>query len=201
MRARTAVIVSGLVAMLVLSGCAAPSPGSEQSAKSKEATKTVAATQTVKPAQETTVVTDGKRDIAGVIAASESLSTFEQILKASGLEPALKSKKRRLTVFAPTDAAFSRLGTAAVDALLQPENKAKAQQLVRAHMVMEAVPMDQLATIRTALTFEGQRLRIGRKGSTIVINKKVTVKKGNIRARNGLVDAVDGVLLPPGFKP
>ena len=63
-------------------------------------------------------------NIVEVAAKAGKFNTLLTAAKAAGLAGAL-SGKGPFTVFAPTDAAFAKLGDAAIGDLLKPENKDK----------------------------------------------------------------------------
>jgi uncharacterized surface protein with fasciclin (FAS1) repeats len=208
MRRDVGFVAVGVALTVLLSGCGKfienGRVGRAQSTVVVETTRTMSgtepsATKTPTASVEPTLVADGKHDLAYVIDSSSSLSTFGRLWEASGMMPVLRGK-RPLTVVAPNDDAFSELGTKTVEALLAPANKEKLQNLLRYHLMTGSVPVMQLVTIRTALTFHGGRLKITQDGSTVVINGSVVVLAPDVQTRNGLVHVVNTVMVPPGLK-
>jgi uncharacterized surface protein with fasciclin (FAS1) repeats len=103
------------------------------------------------------------------------------------------------TVFAPTDAAFAALPAGTVESLLLPENLAQLQNILTYHVVPGAITSDQIlgrrVTVETVqggtLTVNGQ---VGKVGNVRVNDANVIIP--DIIASNGVIHAIDGVLLP-----
>lgn len=74
------------------------------------------------------------RDIVDNAVNSADHTTLVAAVKAAGLVDTLKGKGP-FTVFAPTNAAFSKLPAGAVDTLLKPENKATLTKVLTYHVV------------------------------------------------------------------
>src|SRR3954464_6035973 len=90
-------------------------------------------------AQEKTVTVGGapmypSKNIVDNAMNSKDHTTLVAAVKAAGLVETLKSSGP-FTVFAPTNAAFSKLPAGAVDDLLKPENKAALQAVLTYHVV------------------------------------------------------------------
>lgn len=98
------------------------------------------------------------------------------------------------TVFAPTDEAFSALPQDVLDALLLPKNKAVLAKILTYHvvsgMVMAAdVPDADVATV------EGQKVKLSTMGGVTVNGANVI--SADVMASNGVIHAIDAVILPP----
>src|ERR1700741_1684634 len=74
------------------------------------------------------------KDIIDNAVNSAEHTTLVAAVKAAGLVQTLKGPGP-FTVFAPTNAAFSKLPAGTVDSLLKPENKAKLTQVLTYHVV------------------------------------------------------------------
>ena len=74
------------------------------------------------------------KDIVDTAVAAGSFKTLARALQAADLVETLKGAGP-FTVFAPTDEAFAKLPAGTLDALLKPENKAKLQRILKAHVV------------------------------------------------------------------
>ncbi len=82
-------------------------------------------------------VAAGGAQAANIVQTAASAGQFNTLLAAAtaaGLAPAL-SGHTKLTVFAPTDAAFAALPAGTVENLLKPENKDKLVALLKYHVV------------------------------------------------------------------
>lgn len=95
------------------------------------------------------------------------------------------------TVFAPTNVAFSRMGTST----LQLE-VAELESLLRHHVVGQLVPPDQLPGQGTVTTSAGASIRLGRRGDHLSASY-ATVIGEPIVTGNGIIYPVDAVLVPP----
>ena len=121
-------------------------------------------------------------------------STFEKALIASGLNETLK-KEGPFTIFAPTDEAFANVPQDKLKALLQPANKESLTALLRYHVVPGKLMSSEIANFKTAKTLMGQELKIdGANGFRI--NSAAKVVNPDIPASNGIVHAIDAVLMP-----
>jgi uncharacterized surface protein with fasciclin (FAS1) repeats len=94
------------------------------------AVATVAGTASARPQAGGTVV-----DVA---ASNKSFSTLVTLVKAAGFAGALSSPNAQLTVFAPTNAAFKKLGVAipgVTKALTDPMNKGLLVRVLKYHVL------------------------------------------------------------------
>jgi len=99
------------------------------------------------------------------------------------------------TVFAPTDEAFAALPAGVLDALLLPENKALLAQILTYHVVSGMV-MAADVTDGEVATVEGQKVKLSTMGGVMV--NQATVVAADVMASNGVIHAIDAVILPPG---
>lgn len=100
------------------------------------------------------------------------------------------------TVFAPTDAAFARLSKPTVDSLLADKEKLRGVLLshvvagfVSAHAVGQMHDGDKVKTV------SGREFTLGLNGDAITVNG-ANVTTRDIQARNGVIHAIDNVILP-----
>ncbi|MDF5725309.1 MAG: S-layer homology domain-containing protein [Rhizonema sp. PD37] len=139
-------------------------------------------------------------DIVALTASSNSFTTLTSLLKAAGLTDALQ-QQGPFTVFAPTDQAFAALPKGTVDRLQLPENKDYLVKILSYHVLSGAVPSTQLAN-GDQKTLEGSSIKVkvpSKENQPIKINNAKVIQ-ANVQASNGLIYAVDKVLLPPDFK-
>lgn len=136
-----------------------------------------------------------KQNIVEVAAGNSSFKTLVKAVKAAGLVETL-SGKGPFTVFAPTDAAFEALPKGTLEKLLRPENKAQLVKLLTYHVLPESASAAQLGKATQIKTVEGQSLMVVTKPDSVMINgSKVLI--ADVPASNGLIHAIDKVLLPP----
>ena len=119
-------------------------------------------------------------------------------LQAADLVATLKSPGP-FTVFAPTDAAFGKLPPGTIDDLLKPENKPLLIKILTYHVVagnLTAAAIIALNPPVNVTTVEGQDFLVTQSGDSLKVND-ATVIIPNVFATNGIIHAIDTVLLPP----
>ncbi|WP_414621255.1 fasciclin domain-containing protein [Calothrix sp. CCY 0018] len=132
------------------------------------------------------------KNLVEVAVASDSFDTLVKAVQAAGLADTLANGS--YTVFAPTDEAFEQsLPEGAVAFLLQPENKDLLRQVLSYHVTSGKVTSNQLQTGTVDMLYGGVAVRVA-PGKVIVNNASVT--NANIAASNGVIHAVNRVLLP-----
>ena len=126
-----------------------------------------------------------------------SFKTFVAAFNAAGLSDALKGGEE-WTIFAPTDEAFAALPDGTVERLLEPENKDELVILLKNHIIPGKSFVSEWANGKVAVqTKAGNAIEIdGATGNPLTVDDAQIVRK-NIPAANGMIHALDGVLLPP----
>lgn len=145
-------------------------------------------------------------DIVGVAAASKDHSTLIAAVKAAGLVETLKSSGP-FTVFAPTNEAFENLPDGALADLLKPESKNVLASILKYHVV--AGNLDAKAIIAAISagggkavlsTVEGGKLTGTLDGGKLVLTDekggKTVVTTTDLKASNGIVHVIEGVMMP-----
>ncbi len=169
---RGAVVAVALIAALTLSACGSDSEETMDTA-----------------AEETTVGT-----IVDVAVGAGNFTTLVAAVTAADLVETL-SGEGPFTVFAPTDEAFAALPAGVLDALLLPENKALLAQILTYHVVSGMV-MAADVTDGDVATVEGSTIKLSTMGGVTV--NGATVVTADVAASNGVIHAIDAVILPPG---
>jgi uncharacterized surface protein with fasciclin (FAS1) repeats len=131
-----------------------------------------------------------------VATSNRSFKTLATAIKAAGLVDVLSSQGP-YTVFAPTDAAFAALPKGKLDMLLKPENKDKLRKVLAYHVLSGALTAKAIQT-GDVPTVEGDPLSLKLSGSRVMVNN-ATVTAADIPASNGVIHAIDKVMLPPGI--
>ena len=133
-------------------------------------------------------------DIVDTASAAGSFKTLVTAVKAAGLVDTLKGKGP-FTVFAPTDEAFAKLPNGTLDNLLKPENKKQLVAILTYHVVAGKVMSKDLAGQKTmAKSVEGSEIAVDATNGVKVDNAKVV--KADIQASNGVIHAIDAVIMP-----
>jgi len=127
-------------------------------------------------------------------AVAGKFNTLVAAVKAAGLVDTLKGPGP-FTVFAPTDEAFAKLPPGTLEMLLKPENKAKLQNILTYHVVAGKVMAQDVMSLHSAKTVEGQSLAIQTMNGGVMVND-AHVTKTDIVASNGVIHVIDTVILP-----
>ena len=154
-------------------------------------TSTAAPTATPRPVPTNT---PGPKDIVDTALGSSNFKTLAAALKATGLDQVLKGQGP-FTLFAPTDDAFAKLPTGALDALMNDPQELAT--ILKYHVVQSAEKAADMAKIASAKTLEGDSITVAVKDGTPTINN-AKVTEPDLVAANGVIHGIDTVLLPPG---
>jgi uncharacterized surface protein with fasciclin (FAS1) repeats len=122
-------------------------------------------------------------------------TTFTAAVKAAGLTDAWAAKGP-FTVFAPTDEAFKKLPSGSYDALLKDSAKLKAvlnYHVVSGHFMAKDVKPGEV------MTLQGSTLTVSVSPSDVRING-ARVTKPDLVATNGIIHAIDAVILPKNWQ-
>jgi transforming growth factor-beta-induced protein len=136
-----------------------------------------------------------KPDIVDTAIAAGSFKTLATALQAAGLVDALKGKGP-FTVFAPTDEAFAKLPAGTLEALLK-DPKALAEVL-KYHVVSGAVKAADVVKLSEAKSLQGEPIAIKVDGGKVMVNG-ANVVSTDIETSNGIIHAIDAVILPPSM--
>jgi uncharacterized surface protein with fasciclin (FAS1) repeats len=135
--------------------------------------------------------------VVDVAVLNGSFDTLVAAVTAADLAETL-SGEGPFTVFAPTDDAFAALPEGLVAALLLPENKDVLVQILTYHVVSGEVFAADIADGDVA-TVEGQTVELSTADGVTVNGASVLI--ADVPADNGVIHAIDAVLLPPGVDP
>lgn len=134
--------------------------------------------------------------IVDVAAANPSFSTLVQAVQAAGLVETL-SGEGPFTVFAPSNEAFAALPAGTLENLLRPENRDVLQKVLTYHVIPGAFASTNLQSVDVA-TVEGNIIAIRVSDGQIRVNNS-NVIAADVTASNGIIHAINHVLLPPGI--
>jgi uncharacterized surface protein with fasciclin (FAS1) repeats len=129
-------------------------------------------------------------DIVDTAVAAGSFKTLVTAVQAAGLVDTLKGPGP-FTVFAPTDAAFAKIPKAKLDALLA--DKAALTKVLTYHVVPGKVMAADVKAGKVK-TVEGSEVTLATAGGVTVDKAKVV--KADVAADNGVIHAIDTVIMP-----
>jgi transforming growth factor-beta-induced protein len=135
-----------------------------------------------------------KPSIVGVAKKAGKFNTLLAAAKAAGLASVL-DQKGPFTIFAPTDAAFAKVGDKTIASLLEPQNKAKLQAILKLHVVSGKVKARDAVIAGEAKTLNGQMVEFGIDNGRLTVNGAQIIGT-DVYANNGVVHIIDTVLLP-----
>lgn len=119
---------------------------------------------------------------------------FTKLLAAAtkaGLASTLSAPTANLTVFAPTDAAFTTLGQATVDGL----STTQLADVLKYHVVAGKVLSTALTAGAVPSLLTGKNLTVSLTGGVKVNDANVVI--ADVLTTNGVIHVIDKVLLPP----
>lgn len=139
------------------------------------------------------------KTIVETAASAGNFKTLVAAVKAAGLVDALAGPGP-LTVLAPTDDAFNKLerskpGTIAM--LLKPENKSKLVSILTYHVISGKVMAADVLNLKNGTqvkTLNGESVTVHNRHGVRFNNAKLV--KADIECSNGVIHAIDTVLLP-----
>ena len=134
------------------------------------------------------------RNIVQTAVSAGQFKTLVMLAKRAGLAGTLTGETK-LTVFAPTDAAFSKVPKATLNKLLR--NRSLLRRVLLYHVVAGDVKAAQVVQLRSAKTVAGPSVRIQVRGGNVFLNRSTKVVKTDIAASNGTIHVINKVLLPP----
>ena len=103
------------------------------------------------------------------------------------------------TVFAPTNAAFGKLPAATLADLLRPDNKGTLARILKYHVInnqnLTSALINGLNLPTRVAMLDGGEVTVSRDGSNLKVND-ATVIIADVIATNGIIHAIDTVLMP-----
>ena|SRR5579859_6300754 len=140
------------------------------------------------------ITSNTKLNLVDAAANQGTFTTFGKALDASGLANTLKGDGP-FTVFAPTDAAFQKLPAGKLESWLKLENKAELISILNYHVTPGKILAADVGKISEAKTVQGQSAKIRKTGEKVTIDG-ANVTLSDIASSNGVIHAIDAVLLP-----
>lgn len=145
-------------------------------------------------------------NIVGVASGNADFSTLVTAVGAAELVETL-SGEGPFTVFAPTNAAFEKLPAGTVETLLKPESKDKLTTVLTYHVVAGKFEAAQVVEAINAnngkfevTTVQGGKITLSLADGKVILTDanggKATVVIADVAASNGVIHAIDTVVMP-----
>lgn len=180
--------ILAVLAVLVIGGIALMGGGENEQ-------NSAAATQPASTQEEQTKT----NTIVDAASANADFSTLVTAVKAADLATAL-SADTKMTVFAPSNAAFEKLPAGTVETLVKPENKEMLKGILTYHVIDGEVLSGQLQNGQRVKTLNGAELTITLENGSVYITDakggRAMVTQADMKVDNGVIHAIDSVLMP-----
>lgn len=137
-------------------------------------------------------------------AQSPQFETLTRAIRAAGLEGALDGRGS-FTLFAPTDAAFAKLPPGTLEELLKPSRRAMLASILRYHILprrYSSRAIMRLPSGTNVSTLNGENFAVRKSGGVALdpfVSERARVVQTDMRAENGVIHAIDQVLVPPSL--
>ncbi|BCL38845.1 fasciclin domain-containing protein [Nostoc sp. MS1] len=136
--------------------------------------------------------------IVALAASNSSFSTLASLIRTAGLADTLQ-QAGPYTVFAPTNEAFAALPAGTLEQLQQPQNRELLRRILQYHVVPGQLTASQLTSGQlTTADNVPVNVKVDSANNQIAINEARVVQP-NIQASNGVIHAINQVLIPPNL--
>jgi uncharacterized surface protein with fasciclin (FAS1) repeats len=135
------------------------------------------------------------KNIVDTAIAGGNFTTLVAAIKAAGLTDTLKGRGP-FTIFAPTDEAFQKLPSGALDALLKDTAKLKSilnYHVIGGHLLVQSFKSGEVMTV------QGSPLTAVVSGSDLQVNG-AHVRQRDLAASNGVIHVIDAVIMPRNWQ-
>ncbi len=136
-------------------------------------------------------------NIVDTAVGAETFTTLVAALQATGLDAALADESKTYTVFAPTDAAFEKLGDDTINALLGDTDT--LSDILLYHVFADTAVKSEEAIALAGSMIEmanGDEVAIALDDGKLFINMSQVIVT-DVQASNGIIHVIDTVLTPP----
>ena len=177
-----------MTALVALSALVVAACSADEEPTTTTSTPTETETETTEaPMTENTIVD---------VAVDAGFSTLVTAVQAAGLVETLQSDGP-FTVFAPTDDAFAALPEGVLDGLLADTEALSA--VLTYHVVSGEVLAADVVGLNSATSVQGEDIAITVDDGGVVLNGLSNVVTTDVEASNGVIHAIDTVILPPSL--
>lgn len=141
--------------------------------------------------------------LMSIVEVAQDAGNFETLiaaLEATGLDATLDDLEATFTVFAPTDEAFDKLGEHTINELLADTDRLEnilLYHVLAGQAVMSGEAVGIAESDASILDMaNGDQAALSMSGENLLINLS-TVIDADVMAENGIIHAIDTVLMPP----
>lgn len=131
-------------------------------------------------------------NLVDTVAQAGKFNTLAKAIQAAELVEMLQSPGP-ITVLAPTDEAFAKLPEGMMDEMLQDQSA--LQRVLMYHILQADARLEDLQEIDEAPTAEGSVIAVEHSHGQVKVND-ATVLEADILTDNGVIHAIDTVLMP-----
>lgn len=136
-----------------------------------------------------------EKDIVDTAVAAGDFKTLVSLVQQAGLVDTLKGKGP-FTVLAPTDKAFAKLPPALVKRITG--DKKLLTSILTYHVIAGEVYAKDLKNHAKPKTVQGETLTVSLRNGKAFFNRSQVVA-ADVKASNGVIHAIDTVLIPPSI--
>jgi uncharacterized surface protein with fasciclin (FAS1) repeats len=151
----------------------------------------VAAESPTKAAKSEKAATAEAKDIVATISSHGNFKTMAELITKADLADMLKGEGP-FTVFAPTDEAFAAMGKQKLAKL--SEDPAALKAFLMDHIAKGRISTEELANMKAAKMMGGADPKVEAKEKALMV-AGAKVVMGNIAAKNGVIHAMDKVIM------
>jgi uncharacterized surface protein with fasciclin (FAS1) repeats len=127
------------------------------------------------------------------MAKEAKLTTFCELVEKAGLTETFNGKD--VTVLAPTNEAFDKLGKDKLAELQKPEKKAELAKILKNHIIAGVKAAADIEKAKDLETMAGEKLAVVVKDKVVTIGAAKVVK-ADTKAGNGMLHTIDAVNMP-----
>jgi transforming growth factor-beta-induced protein len=135
-----------------------------------------------------------KLNLVETISDEPGFSIFVKALVMTGLIDKLK-ETGPFTLMVPSNLAFTKLPESRLIELMKAANKENLAEIIKYHVIDGKLMSDDMLTLTTVETLQGQKLRIEAKDFCVKVNG-ANLQSRNIEVSNGVIHAINTVLFP-----
>jgi uncharacterized surface protein with fasciclin (FAS1) repeats len=135
------------------------------------------------------------QNLAQVASNNADFSTLVTALTKADLVSTFTTDTK-YTVLAPNNAAFAKVPTSTLDALLAPENKDTLVKILKYHVIAGEAKAAQVINLNEVTTLEGNKIKINVVDGKVSLNGNSTITATDTLAVNGVIHTIDTVLIP-----
>src|SRR6185437_13897950 len=178
--------------LIIIFSCNQGTGNKEENASANDSTSVAAG------GQEKVNDNESQKDIVKTAVSSKDFTTLVAALKQADLVTSL-SNAGPFTVFAPTNAAFDKLPSGTVDGLMKDDKKDDLANILQYHVALGGLKSADFKDGQVLGMANGDNVTIHVKDGKVTLNNSAQIT-GTIQAANGIIYAIDAVLLPPATK-